>query len=90
MAISVKVKAHTKRNNSQKMPLLIFIPVRQHGNTPKCSLESFKEPIMAQQFSPESEKKLFGKTIVVNNMMINSATFKTDLMTSEVIKWDLT
>lgn len=45
---------------------------------------------MVQQFSPESEKKLFGKTIVVNNMMINSATFKTDLMTSEGIKWDLT
>lgn len=40
------------------------------------------------KFPPESKNIYIWKNIVVNNMMVVSETFNTDLMTPEDIKWD--
>lgn len=72
----IKVKPYTKGSNTYEMPQLTFIPEREQSlkstQVIKCSLESIKEPMMAQQSSPNQKRNIW-KNVVVNNIIISGA-----------------
>ena len=55
LPISVKVKAHTKMNNSQKMPSVIFIPDRQQSL--RFCLQVSKSPLWLRNFLQKSKRQ---------------------------------